>query len=155
MKKIASLLLAATAAALMGACSNFGCLEADTSASALLDKTWTPTELAKQGTLSAPEGRDMAFITFTKGEEPAKIQVNGYAGDNGFFGSASLEDGGKISFGPLATTLKLGQNTEYEYMFLKTLNEAKGFEVCADTLLLEDADGNVLAKFKQTEKPER
>ena len=155
MKKIASLLLAASAAALMGACSNFGCASADTSAAAILDKTWTPTEPAKQGPLAAPEGRDMAFITFTKGDEPAKTQVNGYAGDNGFFGSASVEDGGKISFGPLATTLKLGQNTEYEYMFLKALNDTKGFEVCGATLLLEDADGNVLIRLKQIEKPER
>lgn len=78
-------------------------------------------------------------------------RASGNAGVNTFTGSYEAEDG-KISFGPLATTKKMGEEAamRQEQRFLEAIEEVENFEYDSedDELELKDSRDETLLVFR-------
>jgi len=86
------------------------------------------------------------------GSNPTLSFEKGQAGGNGScnsFGGAYEAGNGKLSFGPLMSTLMYCENTmEQETAYLAALQEAAGYEIRDGILLILDANGQVALIFE-------
>ena len=73
-------------------------------------------------------------------------KASGNGGVNSFSGTYQTSSGGKISFGPLASTLMAGPPAAMaqESKFFSALQNAKRFEINAGKFVLSDSENNTL-----------
>src|SRR5699024_940154 len=93
--------------------------------------------------VSMPEDQREAHIKLMNKEG----KVTGSGGCNVLNGSFELGDGNSISFSKVATTMMSCPDMETEQQFLKVLEKVNSYQVEGDTLLLNDSNGETLAKF--------
>lgn len=86
------------------------------------------------------------------GSNPTLSFEQGQAGGNGScnsFGGSYEAGNGKLTFGPLVSTLMYCENVmEQETAYLAALQDAAGYEIRDDSLLILDADGLVTLIFE-------
>jgi putative lipoprotein len=86
------------------------------------------------------------------GSNPTLSFEKGQAGGNGScnsFGGAYEAGNGKLTFGPLMSTLMYCENTmEQETAYLAALQDAAGYEIKNGILLILDANGQVALIFE-------
>ena len=107
----------------------------------LAGSAWEPVEIDAEAFATAGD----AFVRF---EQEGAVFGNG--GCNNFRGRY-LVNGEAILFGPLATTRMacpddIGQK---EFLFLQTLDKARGFARAETALTLSDAAGAVIMRLRQ------
>jgi heat shock protein HslJ len=74
-------------------------------------------------------------------------RVNGFGGCNNFMGSFEMEEGNRISFAPLASTMMACENMEMEGSFMQTLQQVDNFAMKDNVLSLHKAKMSPLLKF--------
>lgn len=104
---------------------------------------WRPIHL---GTLELPQTTRL-FVQFG-----GDNRLSGHGGCNRFFGSYQTSNG-ELGFGPLGCTRKMCPQPVmgHERSLLKSLAEAKTFDRQGVSLTLFDQEGQVLARFAQTD----
>lgn len=117
----------------LAACGAFG------SSAELEGTSWKLVEIAGQPVVT--------------GSTPTlSFDEQGQAGGNGScnsFGGEYQAGNGKLTFGPLMSTLMYCENTmEQETAYLAALQEAAGYEIKDGTLLILDANGQVVLIFE-------
>lgn len=129
--RVAAMILMALIATLLTACASGSLGPGPTS---LLLTHWEADDIGGQPVLSG----DPPTLRFTDD----KGQVNGYAGCNRFFGTATI-NGDRLSFGPLATTrMACGEQRDaQEHRFLQALEQTRSYTFGGTTLSLHDETG--------------
>lgn len=94
-------------------------------------------------------GRELAMdaqkpVYFTIG---ADMQVTGFAGCNRFFGKVALEQGQRLAFGKMASTMMACPALQQEGKFLKALQMADNYSLNQGSLSLNKARMAPLARF--------
>ena len=84
--------------------------------------------------------------TFTFTLDGASVAGKGSV--NRFFGGYEYNEAEGLKFGTMGMTRMMGPNVDLEDSFVQMFDAVTGCEVKGDILLVKDAEGNVLAKFK-------
>lgn len=132
-------LLIRAAVALIAAASLAACAEG--SAISPTDRTW------QVATLGGAPVLDGTIIDMTIDGET----VSGSAGCNTYNGPATIGDDGSMTLGPeFAVTFMACEQPvmDQEQEYLSTLARVTSYEMAAEELLLEDANGIVVATFE-------
>lgn len=132
-------LLIRAVAALIAAASLAACAEG--SAISPTDRTW------QVATLGGAPVLDGTIIDMTIDGET----VSGSAGCNTYNGPAAIGDDGSMTLGPeFAVTFMACEQPvmDQEQEYLSTLARVTSYEMAAEELLLEDANGIVVATFE-------
>lgn len=132
-------LLIRAAVALIAAASLAACAEG--SAISPTDRTW------QVATLGGAPVLDGTIIDMTIDGET----VSGSAGCNTYNGPAAIGDDGSMTLGPeFAVTFMACEQPvmDQEQEYLSTLARVTSYEMAAEELLLEDANGIVVATFE-------
>ena len=74
-------------------------------------------------------------------------RVYGYGGCNRFFGSYTMDDPGQISFSQMASSLRACEDMDVEIKFLRNLEQVVHYTLLNDSLLLKDAENEIVARF--------
>ena len=110
----------------------------------ITDKYWKLVTLEGQA-VTMVEGQEReAFFTLKSNDKT----VNGFAGCNSFSGEYTLEDGNRIKFGTLATTMKICDGVKDEQNFMQVLDQADNYTIVNDELSLNVGRRAPLAVFK-------
>ena len=110
----------------------------------ITDKYWKLVTLEGQA-VTMVEGQEReAFFTLKSNDKT----VNGFAGCNSFSGEYTLEDGNRIKFGTLATTMKICDGVKDEQHFMQVLDQADNYTIVNDELSLNVGRRAPLAVFK-------
>lgn len=110
----------------------------------LAGTSWVLEELMGQAIVAEPGEPAKATLEFSDDGDSAF----GQGGCNGFRGSVSFEEPGRIKFAPLAATLKACPDLELEKQFFEVLEKADSFHYEAGRLELYRARMAPLAKFR-------
>lgn len=131
-KNIISFVLLMILALFLAACGAFG------GGADLEGTSWNLVEIAGQPVVA--------------GSNPTLSFEQGQAGGNGScnsFGGSYEAGNGKLTFGPLMSTLMYCENSmEQETAYLAALQEAAGYEIKDGTLLILNANGQVVLIFE-------
>lgn len=106
------------------------------------DVYWKLIELQGQS-VEDIETMKEPYIRFNSSES----RVEGTGGCNGFGGSYTMEDFGKISMSQLMSTKMACPNMDIEYQFMTSLEKVERYSQNADTLQLFTSDDAAFAKF--------
>lgn len=138
MFKLIFLPLAVLIMLLFSACSSSGQYQW------LTERIWLLTEL---------DGKSPLPSTTVTAEFDPDGSIGGTSGCNSYSGSYTVE-GKSIAMGPFVSTLMACPDLvmDQETRYLKALENAVMFQINADELTLEDADGNNLALFSALEQ---
>jgi heat shock protein HslJ len=109
----------------------------------LENKRWVLSELMGQAVTSKP-GQKAAFVQF----DNENARVSGNSSCNNFFGGYELQEGNRISFGQLGSTMMACPDMSTEAKFLQVLQKVDNYAVKDDTLSLHKARMAPLARFK-------
>ncbi len=109
----------------------------------LENKRWVLSELMGQAVTSKP-GQKAAFVQF----DNENARVSGNSSCNNFFGGYELQEGNRISFGQLSSTMMACPDMSTEAKFLQVLQKVDNYAVKDDTLSLHKARMAPLARFK-------
>ena len=113
----------------------------------ITDKYWKLITLEGQP-VTMVEGQEReVFLTLKSNDK----SVNGFAGCNTFSGNFTLEDGNRIKFGTIATTMKSCDGVKNEHEFLQVLDQADNYTIVNDELSLNVGRRAPLAVFKAVE----
>ena len=74
----------------------------------------------------------------------------GFTGCNMFKGTYSLEEGNRIRFSKIASTMMMCVNMETETQFIKVLETADSYLISDNVLILYNTETEPLAKFEST-----
>ena len=110
----------------------------------ITDKYWKLVTLEGQA-VTMVEGQEREVFFTLKSNDKS---VNGFAGCNSFSGDYTLEDGNRIKFGTLATTMKACDGVKDEHSFLQVLDQADNYTIVNDELSLNVGRRAPLAVFK-------
>ena len=110
----------------------------------ITDKYWKLVTLEGQA-VTMVEGQEREVFFTLKSNDKS---VNGFAGCNTFSGDYTLEDGNRIKFGTLATTMKACDGVKDEHTFLQILDQADNYTIVNDELSLNVGRRAPLAVFK-------
>lgn len=112
---------------------------------AITEKYWKLTVLeGNKVEMASNQEREAYFILKTQ-----ENRVTGFAGCNTFSGSYSLEEGNRIRFRNMATTMKACPDVNFdESDFLKVFELADNYSINDDTLTLNVGKRSPLAVFK-------
>lgn len=111
----------------------------------LLNNQWKLTELPGVDDITSAE--DSYTISFDTKEGRAF----GVADCNRYFGSYTIADKNKLSFGAMGSTLMACPNNSLEQQYLKMLSNVNSYLVDGDTLMLMN-NGTLVATFKVIKK---
>ncbi len=109
----------------------------------IVEKYWKLVEL-NGGPVETKEGQREAFLIL-KAEDN---RAHGNGGCNTFNGSYELQDGNRVQFSKMATTLMACPAMETEQQFVKVLEMADNYNATETTLILNKARMAPLAKFE-------
>ncbi|MBO8483222.1 MAG: META domain-containing protein [Bacteroidetes bacterium] len=132
MKKFISAVLAVSAAALFYSCSG----------NINLDGKWEIVSLGGEAVEATETDPYLEFNTETH-------EVHGHTGCNIMNGSFS-QDGKKLTFGNMATTMMAGPDMDLEREVLDAINKASSVKSAAgNKLQISDADGTLLMELQK------
>jgi heat shock protein HslJ/uncharacterized lipoprotein NlpE involved in copper resistance len=103
---------------------------------------WRLVELMGEP-VSFPEGAKEAFISFREDGS-----VNGSFGCNSFFGTYTLEDGDRIQFSQMGSTMMMCIDMTIEDKFKEVLGMVDNYNLSVDQLVLNRARMAPLARFE-------
>jgi heat shock protein HslJ len=140
MSKTRAVLALVAAALATVALLSAGCASAGGADPAGLEGTWTVESFGAPTALTPSDPAVTTEITFKAGT------VSGNGGVNSFSGTYEASKGGKISFGPTASTKMAGppEAMTQETALFKALSEAKSFEFKDGKLVLSDLGNSTL-----------
>lgn len=75
-------------------------------------------------------------------------RINGNTSCNNMGGSYELLEGNRIKFSKIISTKMYCEGLEYEFNFMKALENTRSFEIKNETLTLLDSTGNPLVKME-------
>lgn len=110
----------------------------------ITDKYWKLVTLEGKA-VTMVEGQEREVFLTLKSHDKT---VNGFAGCNSFSGDYTLEDGNRIKFGTIATTMKACDGVVTEHTFLQVLDQADNYTIVNDELSLNVGRRAPLAVFK-------
>ena len=111
----------------------------------LVDKTWILTEL-NGNPIVVSEGTRNPQIMFDLLE--GRFWGNGSC--NNMFGVFKEGENGKLSLSGVASTMMACMNMGLESEYFKALEKIAEYSISNNILTVSDAEGNILAKFKQS-----
>jgi heat shock protein HslJ len=118
--------------------------------SKLTDKHWKLVEIMGEP-VTYPEGyADQAFIVFN-----SDGKVHGNLGCNTFSGTYTLQEGNRIHFSQVLSTLKMCINVEIEDRMRELLEIADNYSLNGDKLVLNRARMAPLALFEKVEEAKK
>lgn len=111
----------------------------------ITEKYWKLTTLnGKEVTMSKDQEREIFFMLKTKDQ-----RLTGFGGCNSLIGTYTLEDGNRIKFGSVATTMKMCNELPVsESDFLKVFELADNYTIITDKLSLSVGRRAPLAVFE-------
>ncbi len=111
----------------------------------IVEKYWKLTKLnGKDITVGQNQEKEVHFMLKTD-----ENRVQGFSGCNGFGGTYTLKDDGKIEFSQMIGTLKACPDVDFnEAEFLKLFREVERYDAQGDHLQFLDQNGNALASFE-------
>lgn len=110
----------------------------------ITEKYWKLIELnGQEVTFQENQQKEAHFILKT-----AENKVTGNAGCNTMMGTYELVEGNKIKFSKMATTMMYCEGVENEHEFLSVFEAVDHYTLKEDTLLFQDKENKVLAKFE-------
>ena len=110
----------------------------------IVEKYWKLVELeGKKVTMTKDQPREAHFILKTD-----ENRIIGSGGCNLLNGTYKLEDGNRVSFSLIATTMMACENMETEQSLLEVLGKADNYTIHNDTLSLNKAKMAPMAKFE-------
>lgn len=104
--------------------------------------TWSLSEVNEKAVEVSDEFPAKPFLEFTEEGE-----VFGNAGCNNINGRYTVKEDQAIEFAQMATTQMACPNLELEGEFLKALGEVSQYEIQGQTLVLNNKDGQEVAKL--------
>jgi heat shock protein HslJ len=120
-------------------------VEADTSN--LFDRQWDLVEIMGKPVSFSGVHSNRAFIYFK-----SDGNVYGNLGCNAFYGTYTLQSGGRIQFSNLTNTFKICHNMQIEEVFKQILIVADNYFLDEHELILNRARINPLARFETEEQ---
>lgn len=126
-------------------CAGIDAASSDAASNASLENTyWKLVTVGKRQAVVSGEAREAHLVLHTE-----DVRLAGSTGCNNLMGSYDRK-GGQLSFDQLATT-KMACSSELmalERNFLNTLNDVASWQVVGETLTLDNAQGEELARFE-------
>ena len=113
--------------------------------SSLVDKTWILTEL-NGNPVVVSEGTRSPQIIFDLLE--GRFWGNGNC--NNMFGRFEEDADGKLTLGGVASTMMACMDMSLESEYFRALEKISKYSITDNTLTVSDAEGNILAIFKQS-----
>lgn len=110
----------------------------------ITDKYWKLITLEGQA-VTMVEGQEREVFFTLKSNDNT---INGFAGCNNFNGSFTLEEGNRIKFGTIATTMKACDGVTKEHEFLQVFDQADNYTIVNDELSINVGRRAPLAVFK-------
>ena len=113
----------------------------------ITDKYWKLITLDRKPVTMADGQEREVFFTLKSNDNT----VTGFAGCNHFNGTFTLEEGNRIKFGTIATTMKACDGVTDEHTLLQVFDQADNYTLVDDDLSLNIGRRAPLAVFKSVE----
>ena len=110
----------------------------------ITDKYWKLITLDGQPVTMADGQERETYFTLKSNDNT----IAGFAGCNNFHGTFALEDGNRIKFGTIATTMKACNGITIEHDYLQVFNTADNYTIVDDVLSLNVGRRAPLAVFE-------
>ncbi|WP_018915893.1 META domain-containing protein [Vreelandella zhanjiangensis] len=145
MKKHSFLVALMVSTLALTGCTGINAVSSDAASNASLENTyWKLVTVGKEQTVVSGEAREAHLVLHTEG-----ARLAGSTGCNNLMGLYE-QKGDQLSFGQLATTRMAcpSELMALERNFLNALNDVASWQVVGETLTLDNAQGEELARFE-------